>query len=164
MFYEEWFFDGIMDRSLPHLINFLSQGRETSRRPSIPLALTRLASNSRLGAIDNTSSNVMNGTRKRRRRLEPNYQISPWWIMLSNPDIRDPLTPAGKKFRLRFRVPFVLFQELLSIALSLGFKAKPVNASGIEGIPLELQVLGIRISINYITIAILYLYYNVYGS
>ena len=46
MFDEESIFDGIMDRSLPHLINLLSQGRETSGSPSVPHGLTTLASNS----------------------------------------------------------------------------------------------------------------------
>jgi hypothetical protein len=62
-----------------------------------------------------------------------------WGIMLSNPDLGDVTTKAGKLFRRRFRVPFPLF-ELIVV------KCKEANVFEIKSesrvrIPLELKVL-----------------------
>jgi hypothetical protein len=63
--------------------------------------------------------------------------------MINDPEVQDPSTEMGKKFRLRFRVPFPVFRELLDLTLKLGFQARPQNAAKTAGVPLEIQVLGV---------------------
>jgi hypothetical protein len=36
-----------------------------------------------------------------------------WGLMLAHPDVKDPESKIGKKFRLRFRVPYPLFKAIL---------------------------------------------------
>ena len=81
---------------------------------------------------------------KRRVRGKPkNYFKGEWWDAINHVNVSDPTTREGKKFRLRFRVPFPLFEQLVSMAEELGFKRRPKLASGIDGVPLEIKVLGV---------------------
>ena len=41
------------------------------------------------------------------------YEATPWGILLQNPDIGDPLTQVGKRFRRRFRIPHPLFRQIV---------------------------------------------------
>ena len=46
------------------------------------------------------------------KKLKPNvnpWEIVPWLIDLSNPNIRDPSKREGKEFRRKFRVPYPVF-------------------------------------------------------
>ena len=71
------------------------------------------------------------------------YRTSTWWEMIHDPYVEDPTSHVGKKFRLRFRVPFPVFRKLLEMAQTLGFDERPKSAAGVEGIPLEIQVLSV---------------------
>ena len=55
----------------------------------------------------------------------------------------DPTSHVGKKFRLRFRVPFPVFRKLLDMTQELGFELRPKSSAGVAGIPLEIQVLSV---------------------
>ena len=53
---------------------------------------------------------------KKRQRVRPskiNYGETNWGRILSNPRVKDPESREGKLFRLRFRCPFALFEEVL---------------------------------------------------
>ena len=71
------------------------------------------------------------------------YFQSPWFKLISSSATRDPTTKEGKTFRKRFRVPFGLFLELLVYGQQLGFELRPKSFANIEGIPLELKILGV---------------------
>ena len=62
---------------------------------------------------------------------------------LSDPQLLNPESTAAKKFRLRFRVPYPVFIDLMNKAMQLGYELRPRNCSGTEGVPLELKVLGV---------------------
>ena len=92
--------------------------------------------------------------RRKRRNRKPrqvyerlDYRQSTWWKFLQRPTIRDATHRDGKLFRLRFRVPYLLFEKLLWLC-SLGpladsFKQKKCDATGRPSIPLELKLLGV---------------------
>jgi len=71
-----------------------------------------------------------------------NYYTSTWWDMINDPNVQDPTSHVGKKFRLRFRVPFPVFRQLLDMTQALGFELRPKSSAGVYGIPLEIQVLS----------------------
>jgi hypothetical protein len=53
---------------------------------------------------------------QKRQRVRPskiNYGETNWGRVLDNPRVKDPDSREGKLFRLRFRCPFVLFEEVL---------------------------------------------------
>ena len=92
-------------------------------------------------------------TNRRYRRtsstdLEPrpyrrDYFDSSWWKVVTDPLVANPTSAPGKLFRRRFRVPYPVFQDLMEMAQQLGFPKLPISAAKVEGIPLELQVLGV---------------------
>jgi len=77
------------------------------------------------------------------RPYRKDYRTSTWWEMIHDPYVEDPTSHVGKKFRLRFRVPFPVFRKLLEMAQTLGFDERPKSAAGVDGIPLEIQVLSV---------------------
>ena len=91
--------------------------------------------------IKNKKYKKINIIKKRVRGKPKNYFKDEWWDAIHHVNVSDPTTREGKKFRLRFRVPFPLFEQLVSMAEELGFKRKPKLASGIDGVPLEIKVL-----------------------
>mmetsp|Transcript_12017 Transcript_12017/g.10856 ORF Transcript_12017/g.10856 Transcript_12017/m.10856 type:complete len:155 (+) Transcript_12017:99-563(+) len=84
-----------------------------------------------------------------RRPFRRDYMSCSWWgEFINNPSIQDPNSFAARKFRRRFRVPFALYEDILSKASSpepigLGFKMRPISVAGIAGIPLELKILSV---------------------
>jgi hypothetical protein len=48
------------------------------------------------------------------RRSVEQYNESAWGRLLRDPSVRNPLSVKGKLFRRRFRVPFPVFEEILS--------------------------------------------------
>ena len=72
-----------------------------------------------------------------------NYYDSPWFRLISDRATHDPTTVQGKTFRKRFRVPYFLFLQLLELARELGFTDRTKSCAKIDGIPLELKVLGV---------------------
>ena len=56
---------------------------------------------------------------------------------------RYPRSHRGRLFRRRFRVPFPIFEQLMEMAQEMGFERRPKSAANVEGIPLELQILGV---------------------
>ena len=84
-------------------------------------------------------------TRRVYDRLD--YTQSTWWHFLQRPTIRDPTHRDGKLFRTRFRVPYSLFHQLVSLcttgSLSTFFQHKKCDATGRSSIPIELKLLGV---------------------
>ena len=79
--------------------------------------------------------------RSRRVRERNNWRSSAWWIQLQDPDLQDYTTNAAKVFRGRFRVPYPFFEELVKLAREKHwFSRGQVDASGREGVPVELKV------------------------
>jgi hypothetical protein len=72
-----------------------------------------------------------------------NYEDTEWSKLLNDPEVHDPTTKIGKKFRRRFRVPYPVFVDLLEMAKALGFEEYPKSAAGIPGVPLKLKLLGV---------------------
>ena len=56
-----------------------------------------------------------NGRNIKRRAtwVKKDYLETQWGLDMRNPDIEDPDSALGKKIRLRFRVPFAMFKEIL---------------------------------------------------
>ena len=77
------------------------------------------------------------------RPYRNDYHSSTWWDMINDPNVNDPTSHVGKKFRLRFRVPFPVFRKLLDMTQELGFELRPKSSAGVAGIPLEIQVLSV---------------------
>ena len=63
--------------------------------------------------------------------------------MLSDPLLAHPESGVSKKFRLRFRVPYPVFVDLLEKTRDLGFEYQPVNCARTAGVPLQLKLLGV---------------------
>lgn len=52
--------------------------------------------------------------RTRNGEDEPTYYSRAWWQVLQRKDdLRDPTSILGLKFRVRFRLPFVLFEHMM---------------------------------------------------
>ena len=81
------------------------------------------------------------------KKLEPNvnpWEIVPWLIDLSNPNIRDPSKREGKEFRRKFRVPYPVFQDILVLTKDIpgrAFDHLPRTVTGAWVIRLELKIL-----------------------
>jgi hypothetical protein len=58
-------------------------------------------------------------------------------------DIRDPQSRIGKIFRTRFRVPFVLLEDLYTKTLEMGFKDQRIDIAGRLCVPLASKILGV---------------------
>ena len=55
---------------------------------------------------------VRKRTRKKRITTEDLWR-SPWGVLLRHPEVSMPTSVAGTKFRLRFRVPFAVFNDVI---------------------------------------------------
>jgi hypothetical protein len=80
------------------------------------------------------------------RRFEerPPYAMSCWGRMLVNPRTKDPSdAKGGKLFRLRFRVPFPLFQRLVDMTRANNWFSEKKDCTGRLAAPLELKILGV---------------------
>ena len=72
------------------------------------------------------------------------YENSSWARMLQEEDLRNPRSDAAKTFRLRFRVPYPMYVDLVELAESeLGFKRDPTDVTGRKGIPLVIKMLAV---------------------
>ena len=67
--------------------------------------------------------------KKSRNRFDTavDYSESIWMKMLADQSVADPTSALGKKFRKRFRVPYPVFIELMTMAEELGFEKRPVD-------------------------------------
>lgn len=80
---------------------------------------------------------------KRSRCVYPrgNYRESHWWKMLQCEDLKDHTSRAAKLFRRRFRIPYVLFVELVELVKEKKwFSTAEVDVAGRQCIPVELKV------------------------
>jgi len=68
------------------------------------------------------------------------YKSSVWWRALQHPNVSNPTTKEGRKFRLRFRVPFPIFQRLLALSREW-FPQRDTDVSGRPSVPIELKLL-----------------------
>lgn len=83
------------------------------------------------------------GERKLKSNVSP-WEIVPWLIDLSNPNVRDPSKREGKEFRRKFRVPYPVFQDILMLTKDIpdrAFHHLPRTVTGAWVIPLELKIL-----------------------
>ena len=78
--------------------------------------------------------------KERRTYLREAYTDSVWFKFLQR-DLTDLKSRDGKLFRLRFTVPYQLYQQLLSFATSW-FPQRRVDACGKEPAPIFLKLLG----------------------
>ena len=78
--------------------------------------------------------------RSAKRPPAKNLWGTPWGRMIRDPEVKDPHSRLGRLFRLRFRMPFDLFEEgLVPLVRRAGF------LSDRGRIPLEIQVMiGLR--------------------
>lgn len=83
-------------------------------------------------------------TRNRSRTgREPDWEYSIWSNLLKNETFRDPTHRNGKLFRLRFRVPYPIFNEIVEDLKSRDeFKKQNFDCCKQRSIPIELLVLG----------------------
>jgi hypothetical protein len=93
------------------------------------------------------SAQLRGKTPKFRRSFQrTDYWRSAWGIMLQNEldDLRDPETDSAKSFRLRFRVPFEIYEGIVKKCKEeKWFPIKANDAFGRPCIPLELKILGV---------------------
>jgi hypothetical protein len=69
------------------------------------------------------------------------YDFSCWDRMLVNDRVKDPGDrKGGKLFRRRFRVPWPLCEQLVTITRESGWFYEKSNCTGIRGVPFELKI------------------------
>ena len=83
-----------------------------------------------------------NGQNIRRRTawVKKDYWETQWGRDMRNLDIEDPDSALGKRFRLRFRVPFAMYKEIL-LPMCRERGIFPSNGSWREKIPSEFKLL-----------------------
>ena len=103
-----------------------------------------LALNPYDGEEVNDSKDKMKIIRMRKSEDRPMYEYSTWGRMLRNPRTRDPGDrKGGVLFRLRFRVPFPLFERIVALTRENNWFTERGDSSGRRGAPLELKILGV---------------------
>jgi hypothetical protein len=80
---------------------------------------------------------VRKRTRKKRITTEDLWR-SPWGVLLRHPEVSISTSVAGTKFRLRFRVPFALFNDVIIPNCK---RVNVFNMKNSSAIPLEFKVL-----------------------
>jgi hypothetical protein len=82
--------------------------------------------------------------RQRKYEKRPDYKSSVWGRMLVNPRIQDPDDrKGGKLFRRRFRVPYPLFEDLVSTTRGSRIFLEGPDCRGVMAAPLELKILAV---------------------
>ena len=82
-------------------------------------------------------------SKKRLKSTDP-WSANFWLQTLADPTIKDPFSRNGKKFRRDFRIPYIIFEEILTMLKHTGerpFNYSEVTIGGKPSIPLELKVL-----------------------
>jgi hypothetical protein len=122
-----------------------------------------------INLLNKFDDNLRVRRRKHRQRdangllIFKDYTKSLWWQMLQDPEIEDPASESGRKFRRRFRVPYPIFVRIVEMAEIVGFELRPINQVTREpGVPLELKVLGILVPVYYIQYKLLTCYLYMY--
>ena len=83
--------------------------------------------------------------KKRRSRRAPiDYWQTPWGQMLMDPNILDEGSHIAKLFRLRFRIPFLLFRDIL-MPMVVSANIFPNDADGRVNTPTEFKVLAMQV-------------------
>ena len=59
----------------------------------------------------NFDTHVVKKSRKRLKRRD--YWSTPWGLILLDHDVSDIRSRSGKKFRLRFRIPFIIYKDVI---------------------------------------------------
>lgn len=85
--------------------------------------------------------------RQRKHYSRMDYRNSVWWHFINKPTVKDPSHRDGKLFRLRFRVPFNVFDKLLFLCregpLKDHFLQRDTDVAGRAAVPIELKLLGV---------------------
>jgi hypothetical protein len=71
-------------------------------------------------------------------KVRTNWSRSPWGLMLLDDSHKDPDSRAGKYFRRRFRVPYLIYARILDMCR----EAKLFNEHYYNSCPLELKILS----------------------
>jgi hypothetical protein len=80
---------------------------------------------------------------KGRKKPAVKWWSTNWGEMISSGRAGDVSTAEGKRFRTRFRLPYVLFERLVGICKAHKvFHSHDVNSAGIQSMPVALKVLG----------------------
>ena len=80
---------------------------------------------------------------KRRLHYEKlNYNTSNWALMLMAGRCKSPISRDGRLFRRRFRVPYPIFQQIVSLTREKMWY-KETDGIGRPSAPLELKILGV---------------------
>ena len=100
-----------------------------------------LALNPYDGEEVNDSKDKLKMFRMRKSEDRPMYKYSIWGRMLRNPRTRDPGDrKRGVLFRLRFRVPFPLFERIVALTRENNWFMERGDSSRRKGAPLELKI------------------------
>ena len=84
------------------------------------------------------------GPKERRQSLEDPRLFVKWMGWIQDPQIRDPASSRGKRFRRLFRTPFVIFEAIVGSCKSSEdslFVYGEKDACGAYSIPLEVKIL-----------------------
>ena len=80
--------------------------------------------------------------RRRKCGARPSYLASNWAQMLLQRQCEDPSSKAGKLFRRRFRVPYPIFANIVTITREKAW-FREHDGIGRPSCPLELKILGV---------------------
>jgi hypothetical protein len=91
---------------------------------------------------DEVVDNEMEASKRKRVRRQrvssDDLWKSPWGVLIRHPEVSDPTSLSGTKFRLRFRVPFSLFNDVL---IPMCERVNIFRQKNRSAIPLEFKVL-----------------------
>jgi hypothetical protein len=107
--------------------------------------------------LPNTYSRTKSGRPRRRRRIDYSrsekapkndnpWDTVPWLRALRNERVNDPKTREGKEFRRKFRVPFPVFEKIVTMCRETDepeFNVSDRLIGGKPSIPLELKILSV---------------------
>jgi len=84
------------------------------------------------------SSMAFKPPRRRRRTEQIDYTQTQWYRWINDPTVEDEGSKIGKLFRLRFRMPFLMFRDVL---IPMVRDANIFSSAANVQIPLEIKVM-----------------------
>jgi Plant transposon protein len=128
---------------LEYATNRLAMSRHISKIVMEAFNNRRLLLQAYFDEVNDESEEEDIGIRERIVRPRKDQSISAWALMLLDPRIKDPTTFEGKSFRRDFRVPFPIYEKLMSICNEeKWFDIGKYDCVGRETSRLDLKLLG----------------------